>query len=122
MRSLNCFTLLVFITLFSCTSIRAEKSSEIPGDGPVITYKDGSIRGNTVEVTHGKSVHQFLGLPFAEPPTGKLRFAAPKPAKPWSGIRDATQYGPSCPQSVTDLIVENDTFTFETAGKGLLIF
>jgi para-nitrobenzyl esterase len=35
----------------------------------------------------------FLGVPFAEPPVGPLRFAAPIPHRPWDGVRDATTYG-----------------------------
>ncbi|MGO4105436.1 carboxylesterase/lipase family protein [Leifsonia sp. YAF41] len=35
----------------------------------------------------------FLGIPFAEPPIGELRFAAPVPHKPWEGIRDALEHG-----------------------------
>src|SRR5580700_7247765 len=42
----------------------------------------------------------FLGIPFAEPPTGDLRFAAPRPARPWDGTRDAKAFGPPPPQSV----------------------
>ena len=37
----------------------------------------------------------FLGIPFAEPPVGDLRFAAPVPARAWSGVRDATEHGPT---------------------------
>jgi para-nitrobenzyl esterase len=41
------------------------------------------------------SAAAFLGIPFAEPPVGDLRFAAPVPTRPWSGVRDATQHGPT---------------------------
>ncbi len=41
---------------------------------------------------------EFLGIPYAEPPVGKLRWRAPVPKKRWKGIRDATSFGWSCPQ------------------------
>lgn len=37
----------------------------------------------------------FRGLPFAEPPVGALRFAAPAPPKPWAGVRAAVTFAPS---------------------------
>lgn len=40
----------------------------------------------------------FLGVPYAEPPVGALRFAAPHPVRGWSGVRSAVSYGPAPPQ------------------------
>ncbi len=40
----------------------------------------------------------FKGIPFAAPPVGENRWRAPQPAAKWSGVRDATQYGPDCMQ------------------------
>ncbi|WP_410790526.1 carboxylesterase family protein [Kribbella sp. C-35] len=41
----------------------------------------------------------FRGIPFAEPPVGALRFAAPLPVRSWDGVRPAVAYGPPPPQS-----------------------
>lgn len=41
----------------------------------------------------------FRGIPFAEPPVGPLRFAAPHPVAPWEGVREATEFGPPPPQA-----------------------
>jgi len=42
---------------------------------------------------------EFRGIRYAEPPVGDLRFAAPVPPAPWSGVRPATEFGPLPPQS-----------------------
>ncbi|RZU52325.1 para-nitrobenzyl esterase [Krasilnikovia cinnamomea] len=41
----------------------------------------------------------FRGVPFAEPPVGALRFAAPQPVRRWDGVRPAVAYGPPPPES-----------------------
>jgi para-nitrobenzyl esterase len=43
-------------------------------------------------------VRVFRNVPFAAPPVGDLRWRAPAPAPAWPGVRDATTYGPACPQ------------------------
>src|SRR4051794_23821218 len=50
----------------------------------------------------------FRGIPFAEPPVGALRFAAPQRARNWDGVRPAVAYGPPPPQSGL-LVVSQDT-------------
>ena len=67
------------------------------GANPVVRIDDGLVRGADVA-----GVNTFLGLPYAAPPTGNLRWRAPQPAAAWSGVRDATQFGPSCPQPTTN--------------------
>src|SRR5215467_12891656 len=41
---------------------------------------------------------EFLGIPYAAPPVGDLRWRPPQPAAPWSGVRDATTLPPACAQ------------------------
>ena len=41
----------------------------------------------------------FLGIPFASPAVGELRFEAPQPAQPWTGVYPALAFGPVVPQS-----------------------
>jgi para-nitrobenzyl esterase len=57
------------------------------------------IDGGLVRGADAAGVRSFLGLPYAAPPTGNLRWRPPQPAAAWSGVRDATTFGPSCPQS-----------------------
>jgi para-nitrobenzyl esterase len=41
-------------------------------------------------------IASYRGIPFAAPPVGELRWRAPQPAKAWTGVRDASTYGPAC--------------------------
>ena len=61
--------------------------------GPVVDTPLGRAEGLTVD-----TVTTFRGLPYAQPPTGSLRWRAPRPPSPWSGVRDATRSGPACIQ------------------------
>ncbi len=55
---------------------------------PQVQIRSGWICGKE---HHG--VHTFLGIPYAKPPVGALRFLPPEPPEPWSSIRQATAYG-----------------------------
>ncbi|WP_055545218.1 carboxylesterase/lipase family protein [Streptomyces kanamyceticus] len=62
---------------------------------PVVTTAQGTVRGRR----HDDGTATFLNIPYAAPPRGTNRFAAPRPHAPWDGIRDATAPGPNAPQS-----------------------
>ncbi|XP_031845744.1 carboxylesterase 5A [Nomia melanderi] len=73
---------------------------------PLVRIPDqGSVAGKEVFLSRPQKVTQYLGIPYAQPPLGKLRFAAPvtDPLPSWSGIRNATQFAPSCPQMTNRL-------------------
>ena len=61
---------------------------------PVVRTGAGQVRGRTEG-----GIAVFRGISFAQPPVGDLRFAAPRPARPWDGVREAAMFGPPPPQS-----------------------
>jgi para-nitrobenzyl esterase len=64
---------------------------------PTVATVDGSVQGATVGATD-----QFLGIPYAAPPVGSLRWRAPQPDAHWSGVRRATAFAPHCPQTASE--------------------
>jgi para-nitrobenzyl esterase len=56
------------------------------------------VAGGTLRGVESEGVVSLKGVPYAAAPVGALRWAAPQPAQPWDGIRDALEFGPSCPQ------------------------
>ncbi|MEU1118034.1 MULTISPECIES: carboxylesterase family protein [unclassified Streptomyces] len=61
-----------------------------PHPAAVVATTHGPVRGE-----HQPYGTRFLGIPYAAPPVGALRFAEPRPPTPWSEPLDATAYGPT---------------------------
>ncbi len=57
-----------------------------------------SVTGGRAEGVIADGVTSFKGIPFAAPPVGDLRWRAPQPVRPWSGIKKSDHFGPSCMQ------------------------
>ncbi|MBT5141037.1 MAG: carboxylesterase family protein, partial [Acidimicrobiaceae bacterium] len=51
---------------------------------PTVSTSVGDLHGRLRD-----GIHEFLGVPYAAPPTGDLRFRAPQPPTPWTGVRSA---------------------------------
>src|SRR5947209_5237834 len=64
--------------------------------GPTVAVESGKIKG--AAETGAFPIRIFRGIPFAAPPVGDLRWREPQPVAPWSGIRQATEFGPRCMQ------------------------
>jgi len=60
-----------------------------------VKISSGTLQGFTVPHSN---VRAFLGIPFAAPPVGRLRWRAPQLVKPWKGVRKAVAFGPRCMQ------------------------
>lgn len=61
--------------------------SAIAQTGPQVTYRDGIVEG-----IDSSGVKIFRGIPFAQPPVGELRWKAPQPVKPWTGVKNAKAF------------------------------
>ncbi|XP_057610153.1 pyrethroid hydrolase Ces2e-like isoform X4 [Chionomys nivalis] len=71
---------------------------------PIRTTHTGQIQGSLIHMKGlDVGVHSFLGIPFAKPPVGPLRFAPPEPPEPWSGVRDGTSHPAMCLQDISAL-------------------
>jgi para-nitrobenzyl esterase len=67
---------------------------------PVVTTVDGAVRGKATG-----AIREFLGIPYAAPPVGPLRWRPPQPVARWSGERDATTFAPHCAQPASPFAV-----------------
>jgi para-nitrobenzyl esterase len=70
----------------------------------VVTTTAGQLSGFEANAT----TWQFLGVPYARPPVGELRWRPPQPAQPWQGVRDAVSWSNQSAQ----------TFALEAIGEG----
>lgn len=81
----------------SATPCTLTHSPSVLPSGPGVTQPEvdtplGRVRGRQVGVKGtDRLVNVFLGIPFAQPPLGPHRFSAPRPAKSWEGVRDASR-------------------------------
>ena len=76
----------------------------------VVEVRAGKLEGNESELGH-----EWLGVPYAAPPLGSLRFRAPQPVEPWTGIRDAHSFASSAVQ--TPLRVPDGDFANTPFGR-----
>lgn len=82
------FALTILLTLSTVTGCKSSEPST------TVKVEQGLLVGQN---KHG--VISYLGVPFAAPPVGELRWAAPQPALKWEGVRTAYDHGNSCMQT-----------------------
>ena len=91
-------TKLVWLTMCLLVSASAAGTHVSPAadSAPIVKLESGVLEG-----THFGSARNdaaFLGVPYAAPPVGELRWKPPQPAGKWNKIRQATKFGAACPQ------------------------
>ncbi len=97
--SLRCGSSLAACALLTVVLATAPTAAQDGRDngGPVVSTAEGQVRGF---VKNGVNI--FLGIRYAAPPVGNLRWRPPAPVDKWQGTLDATAYANACPQ-VTEL-------------------
>ncbi|MGP3983582.1 carboxylesterase/lipase family protein [Streptomyces sp. KR80] len=79
----------LFAQILPATAAPAASSSP----RPIVAIDDGRLAGRIHD-----GAERFLGIPYAAPPVGNLRFRPPQRPQRWSGVRDATEQAPACLQ------------------------
>ncbi|MFH4977318.1 hypothetical protein AB6A40_004027 [Gnathostoma spinigerum] len=90
------------------TSIIHTKSNANANPSREVRTHYGLVVGRRMIDEGDFKVDAFLGIPYAKPPIGELRFQKPQPPDPWDGVLQATKFGPRAPQ--TDFLWERWTY------------
>ena len=95
------------VCALAISGLVAGLSAQLQASPLTVKTEQGKARGKTIN--DGK-VQAFLGLPYAAPPVGDLRWKAPQPPARWKGERDATKFGAHCAQGhlFDDIIFQDD--------------
>ncbi len=96
-RSTARLTMFALLGVVTCAESRVAAAQAGPAAGDatlVVQTLEGKVHGIT-----GRGVREFMGIPFAAPPVGALRFAPPAPVAPWPGVLDASSMRDACPQA-----------------------
>lgn len=84
-------------------------AAEVFAEAPRVQSDAGTLRGKLAQA-NGVALHEFLGIPYAAPPLGALRWKPPQPVAHWRDVRDAQKFGPRCMQLplFSDMVFRSD--------------
>ena len=111
---------LVLAVAFTASLAGAEGSAfgqvrERPIPGDPVRVDTGLVAGKLL----ASGVKAYFGVPFAAPPVRELRWREPQPARPWSGVLDASRFAPECMQMLRGHDI-NNYFGEEATGEDCL--
>ncbi len=99
-RPMHCVGFLfMFLVITFC--LPACNNSKDSTEIPVISTRSGDVRG-----IENESSYAYLGIPYASPPVGELRWKRPRRETPWNGVRNADTFAPACPQDLSGMNME----------------
>ncbi len=99
----SAFFLLAALAVFGIADNAAANATDGYAN-PVVLTNQGRVQG-----TIKNGIAEFLGIPYAAPPIGNLRWRPPVAHAPWTGVLKATAFGPTCAQ------IENSPFSGPTS-------
>ncbi|XP_072488378.1 carboxylesterase 1D-like isoform X2 [Notamacropus eugenii] len=103
---------LCFITAFPVEGQKQQPSM------PVVNTEYGKVQGKQITVPGiDTPVHVFLGIPFAKPPLGPLRFRPPQPPEPWNYVKDTTTLPPGCSQKLHQIKFFRKYYSFWNSSR-----
>ncbi|KAL7646006.1 UNVERIFIED_CONTAM: hypothetical protein RMT77_002907 [Armadillidium vulgare] len=100
----------ILFYLAFCTSLStSQREATVEGNEvPIVRVKQGLIQGIAEKSLNGSKFFSYMGIPYAQPPEGNLRFKDPVPLTSWDGILNGTKMPASCLQ-----ILFFSTFNYE---------
>jgi para-nitrobenzyl esterase len=93
----------LYILVIAAIALQPALASADSKKKTVVT-DNGPVRGIVTDAGR-----EFLGIPYAAPPVGELRWQPPAPAPRWHGLLDGTAFGNNCPQSATPFGLASQT-------------
>src|SRR5215469_8297894 len=103
------------LPLYSLTGAPTVIAAQDSSDAPLVETTEGQVRG----VRDG-NIAIFRGIPFAAAPVGPLRWKPAAPPVKWKGIRDASRFGPMCPQNASRLSLVMGDYSYPMAEDNCL--
>lgn len=92
---------LLSVTILYCIFCGIGSDAKVSEELKVVLSHGGGVIGKYMTSQRGRGIRAFLGVPFAEPPIGDLRFANPQPKAPWTDFIETTVDNKMCPQAAS---------------------
>jgi para-nitrobenzyl esterase len=92
--------LVLWLSASACAggSSSSLSTTSVPPVGPKPSLSQPVVEGGAIRGSRSAGIWSYLGIPYAAPPVGDLRWKPPQPVRPWKNVRSCVAYGPSCPQ------------------------
>lgn len=113
------FSLILRISLLICVTHVSGGPEPKKLSSRIITTKYGSLRGfvTTLPNRQWRPVEIYLGIPYARPPVGSLRFMFPVTPANWRGVKSVEHFSAVCPQRLPDVKNETDALKRMPIGR-----